>query len=161
MRIRYQLPNDSGEKFSEILALFLIIANSCLVFYSLKSLPEIVPNHFDLNGNADGFGSKYFIFGPLIFSILIYVLLTYLTRRPMLYLARSNKVNKDEEGQSMTKMLLSLKAILILVMTLINLFMIQTAKLKWTNYLVYLLVFSVVLVISHTLFWVIRISRIK
>ena len=128
MRIRYQLPNDSGEKFSEILALFLLFTNVCLVFYSLKSLPEIVPNHFNLHGIPDGYGSKYFIFGALIFSVFIYILLTFLARKPLLYLARSNKVNKEEEASATSKMIRSLKAVLILVMTAINLFMIQTAK---------------------------------
>lgn len=47
-----------------------------------KSLPQIIPIHFDLDGKADNFGSKKFAFLLPVFALVFYILFAYTVRDP-------------------------------------------------------------------------------
>lgn len=54
-----------------IIASLLCLVPLIYVFYFYNSLPQTIPTHFDLNGNANGYSKKTtLIFLPVIFSAL-------------------------------------------------------------------------------------------
>ena len=69
-------------KFLKILNWTLLLLNCVLVVYHYFSLPEVIPTHFGLNGEADGFGNKKMIFFELIIAIGLSFLLHYMSENP-------------------------------------------------------------------------------
>jgi uncharacterized membrane protein len=161
MSSKYKHDYDKFDKFSEIVSILLLMANGTLILVSLPHMPEIVPNHFNLKGEADGYGTKHFIWGPFIFAILLFAFFSILAKMPNLYNLNSTNSNLMEEYRLTTKMLITLKPVLILVLLIITFFMIQTTELKLTNYLSYLVGGILILIISHILYWVYRRSKLK
>lgn len=71
----------------ELLIALISIAPILYFLYLWRSLPEIIPIHFDLEGNPDGNGSKNIIgIGLLFFSLGIYFFLKYI---PKIYKSNS------------------------------------------------------------------------
>jgi uncharacterized membrane protein len=159
--IKYSHTYNTFDILGEMLAALLLIANTTMIILSLNTLPDIIPNHFNAQGTANGYGSKYIICGPLVFSLILYAGLTVLSRFPQAFLSSMSKFNQEAQYKMTVKMIISLKPILMSVFFLISFFMIQTAQLKLTDYLKQLVVVILVLVFSHSIYWVVRYSKLK
>jgi uncharacterized membrane protein len=86
-----------------------------------KSLPEIIPTHFNAAGVADGFGEKWNIITlPGIASVL-FIGLTVLNQFPHLfnYLTEITEVNAEKEYTKATKLIRNLKIMLVFIFFLI------------------------------------------
>jgi uncharacterized membrane protein len=86
-----------------------------------KSLPEIIPTHFNATGIADGFGEKWNIITlPGIASVL-FIGLTVLNQFPHLfnYLTEITEVNAEKEYTKATKLIRNLKIMLVFIFFLI------------------------------------------
>ncbi len=68
------------EQASDVLALLGIAAFLVLILLYWTQLPATIPIHFDLKGNADGWGSKATILVLPGIAIFIYLLMTLLAR---------------------------------------------------------------------------------
>lgn len=158
---KYTHTYDGYDIMAEVIAAFLLIGQAIVIFVSLSILPDIIPNHFNGDGIANGHGSKYTICGPFLFSVILFVALTVLSRYPQLYKSRMQKNNKAAEYKLGVKMILTLKPILMAVFFLITYFMIQTAQLKLTAYLNYLLGAILLIIFSHVIYWLIRYSKLN
>ncbi|WP_435623222.1 DUF1648 domain-containing protein [Flagellimonas sp.] len=64
-----------------LLGWILIGCHAVYVWLSFANLPETIPIHFNIRGEADGFGSKSTIWFILIISFLMYALLAFLVQR--------------------------------------------------------------------------------
>jgi uncharacterized membrane protein len=53
-----------------------------LTIKNYKTLPQRIPVHFDLDGKADHFGNKAFIFLMPVMGMLLYLIFMYITRHP-------------------------------------------------------------------------------
>lgn len=158
---KYTHRYDLLDLLAEALAALLLFGQVFMIILALRSLPDLIPNHFNGHGVANGYGSKYTIIGPFVFSIILYTILTVLSRFPQFYRSSFQKDDKATEYKLTVKMILSLKPILMLVFFLITYFMIQTAQLKLTEYLNYLVAGILVIVFSHVIYWLIRHSKHK
>lgn len=73
-------PNDFNQKL--ILAgWFLVALNFILVLSFYSVLPETIPTHFNLKGEADGFGNKSTLWILPIFNLVMYFGMTMLATK--------------------------------------------------------------------------------
>jgi uncharacterized membrane protein len=64
-------PNEFDRKIM-LAGWFLVMLNFIIVLSFFFNLPEIIPIHFNLKGEADGFGSKTSLWTIPIFNVLMY-----------------------------------------------------------------------------------------
>ncbi|WP_072888965.1 DUF1648 domain-containing protein [Ornithinibacillus halophilus] len=70
------------EHILNALSILVIIGTIIYVFLSIKNLPDTIAIHFNNEGEADGWGSKWIIFGPIIIAIITFIPLYFLSRVP-------------------------------------------------------------------------------
>jgi len=75
--------------------------------YYYSQLPETIPIHFNLKGEADGFGSKDIIWLLSFIGLGTYLLINYLNKRPHLYNIpiKITKENASKQYQLISKMM--------------------------------------------------------
>ncbi|HMM10759.1 MAG TPA: DUF1648 domain-containing protein [Bacteroidales bacterium] len=79
------IPPEKFDKILEVAAVVLLFVLWVYTFAVWSVLPETIPVHFNVKGQADGFGDRITIFfGPLL-SLVLYFLLTVLNRRPDIF----------------------------------------------------------------------------
>ncbi|MEM9363927.1 MAG: DUF1648 domain-containing protein [Bacteroidota bacterium] len=64
-----------------ILGWVIIGFHALYIWFSFTKLPETIPTHFNINGEADGFGSKNTIWFVLVINIFMYALLAFLANK--------------------------------------------------------------------------------
>ena len=75
-------PFNKALNLIALILLLLLIASS---IYLYTTLPDIIPTHFDLQGNVNDRGSKNTIWILVFINIAVFFSLNYLARRPHLY----------------------------------------------------------------------------
>jgi uncharacterized membrane protein len=108
----------------ESAALVLLVGLWVLVAVAYPYLPEVIPIHFNLKGQADGFGSKDFIWlEPLVASAL-YTVMTLVNRRPdtFNYPVKITPENAGRQYALASRLMRYLKLIVVAVMLIIVLF---------------------------------------
>lgn len=75
-------PLEPGERVLELAAALLLLASLVWVAIWWPHLPDQVPIHFNLRGEADGFAAKGSIWGLLGIGGFLYALVTAVTRWP-------------------------------------------------------------------------------
>jgi uncharacterized membrane protein len=70
------------KKIIAVLPFVILIANAALVIISYQGLPDIIPSHFNLKGEVDGYGNKSTIIIPLMIHIGITLLLSWVGNHP-------------------------------------------------------------------------------
>lgn len=81
---------------------------------SFFSLPKTIPLHFDLDGHADSFGSRFWIFGISVIATILFYFMKYVAKQK-----DSSLLNMPEEMKQNRKITnLFVKIILIYVMLL-------------------------------------------
>jgi uncharacterized membrane protein len=80
-----QLPLSSREMLLEAASIAGVV--TCIMMPALvwKSIPQIIPSHFDLSGKADAMGSKSFLLSIPGMAVLIYATLTAISRFPHIF----------------------------------------------------------------------------
>lgn len=94
----------------------------CYIIFSYKYLPETIPTHFNLSGQADGFGNRTHIFIiPAITSALFFGL-TFLNRFPHIfnYPVEINETNAEHQYRLATRLLRWLKVWIIILFLLVS-----------------------------------------
>lgn len=66
----------------EVVAIVFIIITTVYAFRSYSELPNTVATHFDMEGNADGFGNKSSIWAMPIISFVLWMLLSIVNQFP-------------------------------------------------------------------------------
>lgn len=66
----------------DLLNLGLVIFIWWFTLKNYKSLPQVIPTHFDVEGKADNFGNKKWFFFTPILSIIFYIGILFLIRSP-------------------------------------------------------------------------------
>lgn len=84
-RPKLKLELTKIDKTVEIMGWLLICAIWTLVINTYKSLPNIIPTHYNGAGIADGFGDKSMIFTLPLVATVLFVGLTILNRFPHIF----------------------------------------------------------------------------
>ena len=120
------------DKFLEWISALALAAVWKTAFIYFPRLPEEIPVHFDLNGHADGYSSKYFIFMLPFIAALIFLLLSYLSRHPenISYPVKIEADNAERQYRIAVRFLRILKLNISVVFMLIIFAVIQTIFMK-------------------------------
>jgi uncharacterized membrane protein len=92
------------------------------------SLPDEIAIHFNTAGTPDGWGSKYFLIGLPIISVLLWFLIGFLTRNPekMNYI-NLTEANKEIQYEKMKKVMLLIQHTSFIALILANESMLRNA----------------------------------
>lgn len=119
---------DGTDKFFEVLALVSVLANFIIIGMNYSSLPDVIPNHFDLNGEPNQYGSKNSLWAVAAVSVFIYMLIGIITLFPESFNYPSQKNDKESQYKMGVKLMRSLRACMLLFVALLTYVMIQSAK---------------------------------
>lgn len=118
----------------ELLSIMMLILLAALTFVSYKNLPDTIPVHFNIAGQADRFGSKKEIFDLPLIAIAIYTLITILNKFPHIfnYPTQITEANALRQYKNATRLLRYLKLIIVSIFLLIFYFTTKAADTKNT-----------------------------
>jgi len=85
IRPRHILKFTSFDITLECVGLFLILAIWIIPVLLYKNLPDTIPTHFGINGEADDWGSKTTIFILPVLCLLLYIGLSILNKFPHIF----------------------------------------------------------------------------
>ena len=72
-------------KILDVIGILIIAALIIMTFIYWGKAPDIVPTHFDFNGEVDGYGSKNTLFISLPITVIMYIGLAILAKYPEIY----------------------------------------------------------------------------
>lgn len=152
---------DKTDKLMELISIVLLIGSVMNILSVIFELPDTIPCHFTIDGRPDGYGSKHLLWIIVAISFSIYSGLTALTRYPQFYSSGITKNNKEAQLRLTSKMLRTIKAVILFVFLVVNVMMTQSAQLKSTGYIPYLLPFILIVVFTPTIYFVIKLGKIN
>jgi uncharacterized membrane protein len=102
-----EIKKEPFDFFLEYSALIVLIATWGFIIYHFNKLPDIIATHFDLNGNPNGFGSKFTIWLLPIIITLVYILIYVLNRYPhkFNYLTKITEQNAYKQYKLASRMM--------------------------------------------------------
>lgn len=81
-RPKIRVPLTAADKALEVAGGMALLLLWALVVYFYPQLPETVPTHFNLSGEADGFGDRQTMFLLPVIATLLFTVLTVLSSYP-------------------------------------------------------------------------------
>ena len=78
-----------------ILTLFLVV----IIFMHWKDAPDIIPIHYNIRGEIDGYGSRNTILYILPIALIIYMVMSILGRYPQIYNYAVKITPKNKQNQ--------------------------------------------------------------
>lgn len=113
-----------------LLALGLQVAITVLAQFGSESLPGRIPNHLDIKGHPDGWGSPAMLFVLPAFTIIIYLLFTVVTQFPgaFNYPVTVTVFNRKRLRKLALDMMAWLKAEIVSVLTWMQWVTVETAR---------------------------------
>lgn len=118
--IKIQLTTQ--DKIAEVSGYILLAALWCLVVYFYNNSPDVVPIHFNLAGEADGYGTRKTMFITPVLCTFLFFMLTEVAKHPEMfnYPVTITPQNAKKQYTIATCLLRSLKIIVILIFGLID-----------------------------------------
>lgn len=118
------------DKIIEIFGYVLLVGLWVFAIVSYRILPDVIPIHFDFNGEADGFGDKLSVFGMPVFAIIMYAFLSFITRKPHTfnYLTDITPENAERQYTIATRMMRVVKIVVLVVFAMIEVSSFLAAK---------------------------------
>ena len=104
------------DKALETIALISFLLLLVIPIYYFNQLPDEIPTHYNAQGEADAFGSKYMIWFTPAMGTLIYFLLTWLNKYPHKFNYPQKVTDQNAQGlyESATKMMRWLKTVILI-----------------------------------------------
>jgi len=149
------------DKILELISVALLIGSVLNVLSVIGQLPDTIPCHFTIDGTADGYGNKHLLWIIVVISFALYLGFSGLTRYPQFYSTTITKTDKESQLKLTQKMIRTIKPIILFVFLVINVMMTQSAQLKSTGFIPYLVPFILVSVFTPTIYFVIKMGKIK
>mgnify|MGYP006362724823 FL=1 len=111
------------DKTFEILGWISILAIWVLTISNYRNLPDTIPIHYNVAGQADGFGGKGNILVLSLVATILFVGLTILNKFPHFfnYSTTITKINALQQYTNATRMVRYLKFIFVVIFGLISL----------------------------------------
>ncbi|WP_332645294.1 DUF1648 domain-containing protein [Lysinibacillus sp. 54212] len=81
-RPKLYLPKNYIAKLADTFGIALILCSIGFIIINWSALPNEVPTHFNFEGVADGWGSKYQMLLLPVISIVIYIMMEVIERKP-------------------------------------------------------------------------------
>ena len=87
--------NNNHNMKSKILSLAIIIAITIIALYCILSGPETIILHWNIGGEAESYGSKYFILALPVISLIVFLLIVNQDKHPYDTSLMSEKSRKN------------------------------------------------------------------
>lgn len=104
-------------KILDIIGIILILALVIITFMYWLNAPDIVPIHYNVRGEIDGYGSKNTIFFLLSIVIILYIGLHFLVKYPQIYnyAVKITPLNKEKQYNMATTFMRVINVELLLI----------------------------------------------
>ena len=121
-RPNIKVPYSKVEKAAEVIGIIVLLIAVGMVIKYLPLLPDTIPTHFNAAGEVDGYGSKGSLLILPIVSIVLYLMLTILSRFPQIYNypTEITEDNAQYQYENARKLMIYLKVEIIVVFTFIE-----------------------------------------
>lgn len=149
------------DKVQEAVSIGLLASIFLILAASVPGLPEIIPIHFKLSGEADGYGSRNTLWLLSLPALLLYALLSFFATKPELYKYHTEVLEKEKLYRLTSKMIRGLKLSLLLFFNILTVFILQTVQGKWTHISPLLIVVMLAFVLAPVLLYLPRFSKLK
>ncbi len=73
------------DRIVETVAALILVASIVITAMAYSGLPEVIPTHYNLSGEVDGWGSKCTLIIFAVINIIMYVTMTFLQTKPAIY----------------------------------------------------------------------------
>lgn len=162
-RPRLKLERTNFDNLLENLGWLLLIIIWIKVIFSFNQLPDSIPTHFSLEGEVDGYGSKWTLFILPVAATIAYIGLTVLNRFPHIfnYLVEITAENAERQYTIATKMIRVLKLGLVVLFGSISMMTISGAKSEATPIIPVFLPVITILVILPLIYYVYKSIKSK
>ena len=160
-RPKLKLELTKIDKIVEIMGWLLICANWALVINTYKSLPNIIPTHYNGAGLADGFGDKSMIFTLPLVATVLFVGLTILNRFPHIfnYPTDISTNNALKQYTNATRLIRYLKVVFVVIFGLISYQTIKHGSGQTEGLGVWFLPLTLGLIFIPIIYFLIKLSR--
>jgi uncharacterized membrane protein len=152
---------DKYDKIWEAISILSLLTIAVLIAFTLSTLPDTIPIHFNFQGKADGFGSKYTLWLLFGIAVLMYATFTFISFRPELYKSRMTENNLEEQYKLTAKMTRTTKMYILLFFVILTLFILQAAQGKWTEQIPFLILIFFALILPPTFYYLIKLSKVR
>lgn len=142
----------------DVLGILVLILFWIYIINSYPNLPNIIPIHFNLNGEADGFGSKNFIFLTASIATILYIGLSILIKYPHTfnYAIEITHVNAETQYKNSINMIRILKLIIILIFFITEYYTVSKALNEKNIYDTLYLPFILILLFGTIIYFLIK-----
>ena len=152
---------DAADKLFEAVALLCLLANVAIIAISYSALPDIIPVHFNFSGEPNQFGSKNTLWAIVAVSIFIYMLIGIISMFPESFNYPSQKEDKESQYKLGGKLLRSLKACILLFITITTFYMMQSAKTGSAKNAIWLIPLILLIVFGNLIWFAVKWKKIK
>lgn len=129
-RPQIDIERTSFDKFIDNFGFAALLVLLIVPIMAYSDLPDTIPIHFNVKGEADGFGAKYTIFMLPIIGCVTYALMKYLVKQPHLfnYPVEITPENVHYQYEIATRMMRTMNAVVTLIFAYLTYVIIQTAQ---------------------------------
>jgi len=152
---------DAADKFFEVLAIISVLANAVIIGVSYSSLPEVIPNHFGLDGLPNQYGSKSSLWIVVAVSVFIYMLTGIIAMFPESFNYPSQKEDKVSQYKLGVKLMRSLRACILVYLALISVVMIQSVKTGTLKGIFLIIGFIPAILLGNLIWFAVKWKKIK
>ncbi|WP_291150673.1 DUF1648 domain-containing protein [Flavobacterium sp. UBA7680] len=156
-----KIKGNKNDKIWESIALLLLAINALIIAVTVPILPDIIPIHFDSTGKVDNYGSKYILWVLFVIAVFVYSLMTVISFNPGLYKSRMTGNNIEEQYRLTAKMTRTVKTFVNLFFVIVTVFVLQSVQGKDTEYSLYLFLLSFPLIMIPTLYYVVKLGKVR
>lgn len=150
-------------KAFDAITIALFIVTIILLVLNWTKLPDTVPIHFNIKGEADGWGSKYTLFFLPVLTVALFTFLTFLEGKPHIFnlpvkITEQNMHRQFAFARTIMNVMKNLCTILMSFIVLSTVFDAKQTPIPYSN----VIIFSLIgLLIVSTLYMCIRSYQLK
>jgi uncharacterized membrane protein len=128
-RPKIKVSSNGSDRLIESMTIAIIIFHCAYLFLHYSNFPDQIPTHFNAAGKVDGTGGRSSILLLPVINVLIYLLLTVLSRFPHIhnYMVNITEENASFQYSNSIRLLRTLKLVISVVLTYISYTTIQVA----------------------------------
>ena len=140
-RPKIKIEIDTTGRIIEALSAIALVFMVIITAYYYSELPDIVPQHYDIEGNPDKYGSKSVMFVLPGIAVLLYFGLTILSMFPHVlnYPVKITEENAPKQYKLAIRLLRNLKLVIIVLFTFVTYASMKTALGEFAGVGVYFL----------------------
>lgn len=152
-----------NDKLIEIFSWLLFVMMWVIPIIGYSMLPDTIPTHFNIAGEADNWGNKLSVYILPVIGTLLFILLTVVNRFPHIfnYSVEITEDNALRQYTNATRLIRVLKLVLSVIFNLIAVFTIRSAKGESHGLGLWFLPLTLTLIFVPTIYFIIRMYKEK